>query len=165
MILLKIIKGVVHFWSFVTYPVYFILYQPWSKIRKFNRIRAERVGPIKNDEVVYRAIPYTSKGREYIIAKNLDTMDKIWKHSLLRHSKKRCLGTRKIIEEKKVPGPDGKLLTKLVMEPSYKWISYEEVDQKSTYIGRLVFQKSIGHAKQSYSHKRKYSTPYNISTT
>ena len=88
----------------------------------------------------YRAIPYTSKGREYIIAKNLDTMDKIWKHSLLRHSKKRCLGTRKIIEEKKVPGPDGKLLTKLVMEPSYNWISYEEVDQKSTYIGRLVFQ-------------------------
>ena len=65
-------------------------------------------------------------------------MDKVWSHGVLRHTTKRCLGTRRIIEEKKVPGPNNKMFKKLVMEPTFKWLNYNEVDQKSTYFGRSV---------------------------
>ena len=66
-------------------------------------------------------------------------MDKILKFATEKFAKNRCLGTRSIIEEKKVDGPNGKKFTKLVMEPSYKWQTYEEVYQNSTFIGRHVF--------------------------
>ena len=65
-------------------------------------------------------------------------MDQVWNRGVLRHTNKRCLGTRRIIEEKKVPGPNDKKFTKLVMDPTFKWLNYNEVDQKSTYIGRLA---------------------------
>ena len=123
----------------MTYPLYYLICQPWKKTINYGRKRTEQVGSFKSDEVIYRAIPYTSPCRDYIIGKNLDTMDKIWKHSVLKHQGKRCLGTRKIIEEKIIPDQNGKPMTKLVKEPFYKWISYEEADQKSTNIGRLVF--------------------------
>ena len=97
-----------------------------------------QVGPVENDEVVYRTIPYNTRVRKQIIDENLDTMDKVWNRGVLRHTNKRCLGTRRIIEEKKVPGPNDKTFTKLVLDPTFKWLNYNEVDQKSTYIGRLA---------------------------
>ena len=97
-----------------------------------------QVGPVENDEVVYRTIPYHTRVRKQIIDENLDTMDQVWNRGVLRHTTKRCLGTRRIIEEKKVPGPNDKKFTKLVMDPTFKWLNYNEVDQKSTYIGRLA---------------------------
>ena len=97
-----------------------------------------QVGPVENDEVVYRTIPYNTRVRKQIIDENLDTMDQVWNRGVLRHTNKRCLGTRRIIEEKKVPGPNDKTFTKLVLDPTFKWLNYNEVDQKSTYIGRLA---------------------------
>ena len=72
-------------------------------------------------------------------SENINTMDKILKFATEKFAKNRCLGTRSIIEEKKVDGPNGKKFTKLVMEPSYKWQTYEEVYENSTFIGRHVF--------------------------
>ena len=97
-----------------------------------------QVGPVENDEVVYRTIPYNTRVRKQIIDENLDTMDQVWNRGVLRHTNKRCLGTRRIIEEKKVPGPNDKTFKKLVMDTTFKWLNYNEVDQKSTYIGRLA---------------------------
>ena len=101
-------------------------------------MNSSQVGPVENDEVVYRTIPYNTRVRKQIIDENLDTMDQVWNCGVLRHTNKRCLGTRRIIEEKKVPGPNDKKFTKLVMDPTFKWLNYNEVDQKSTYIGRLA---------------------------
>ena len=66
----------------------------------------------------------------------IDTMEKIFKFASQRFAKKRCLGTRKILEEKKVDGPNGKKFTKLVMASDYEWLSYQEVYNESTCIGR-----------------------------
>jgi len=136
MVLLLLIQLIVYTWSILTWPLYFLIYRPWTKTRKFHRKRAEQVGPVENDEVVYRTIPYNTRVRKQIIDENLDTMDQVWNRGVLRHTTKRCLGTRRIIEEKKVPGPNDKKFTKLVMDPTFKWLNYNEVDQKSTYIGR-----------------------------
>ncbi len=63
-------------------------------------------------------------------------MDRAVKYIFEKHADKRCLGVRAILEEKKVPGPNGKEFTKLVQDTKYKWMSYTEVDQKATAIGR-----------------------------
>ena len=137
--MLVVIQLLVYLWSLLTWPFYFLIYRPWTKTRRFHRKRAQQVGgAIDNDEVIYRAIPYNTRTRQSIISENLNTMDKIWNHVVIKHSTRRCLGTRRIIEERKVPGPNEKMFKKLVMEPTYKWLNYNEVDQKSTYIGRLV---------------------------
>ena len=44
-----------------------------------------------------------------------------------KYSNRRCLGTRKIKEEIKVPGPNGKEFTKLIMADKYSWMNYSEV--------------------------------------
>ena len=115
-----------------------------------------QVGPVENDEVVYRTIPYNTRVRKQIIDENLDTMDQVWNRGVLRHTNKRCLGTRRIIEEKKVPGPNDKTFTKLVLDPTFKWLNYNEVDQKSTYIGRLA--KTISLYVPHNTQKNFYTT-------
>ena len=60
----------------------------------------------------------------------------VWKFAAQQFAKKRCLGTRKIIEEKKVDGPNGKKFTKLIMDSQYQWTSYEDIYHQSTYVGR-----------------------------
>ena len=62
-------------------------------------------------------------------------MDKALQYIFNKHTTKRCLGVRAILEEKKVDGPNGKQFTKLVQGPDYKWMTYSEVDEKSTAIG------------------------------
>ena len=60
----------------------------------------------------------------------------VWKFAAQQFAKKRCLGTRKIIEEKKVDGPNGKKFTKLIMDSQYQWTNYEDIYHQSTYVGR-----------------------------
>lgn len=137
-VLMVIIQALVYVWSFVTWPFYFLYYQPWKSTRQFHRKRANRI-EIQKDEVIYRAAHKPSKIREELVygQANVNTMDHVWKYAVNKYANKRCLGTRKIIEERKVPGPgQGKMFNKLVMEPTYKWLDYEQVDRKSTYIGR-----------------------------
>ena len=76
MVLLMVIQLIVYIWAVLTWPFYFLIYRPWTKTRKFHRKRAEQVGSVKNDEVVYRTIPYNAKACQRISAENLDTLDK-----------------------------------------------------------------------------------------
>lgn len=128
---------IVYFWSFITWPFYFIYYGPWKRTRNFKRKRATQID-IKTDEVTYRAKPRLSHLRTILKnhEANIRTMDKVWKYAAQQFAKKRCLGTRKIIEEKKVDGPNGKKFTKLVMDSQYQWTNYEDIYHQSTYVGR-----------------------------
>ena len=51
--LVVFVQILVYIWSFLTWPFYFIYYDPWRKVRSFNRKRANRID-IKTDEVTYR---------------------------------------------------------------------------------------------------------------
>jgi len=88
------------------------------------------------DQIVYRAPHRHCPIRQRLQNEGLTTMDKVLKYGVSKHGKRNCIGTRKILEERKVTGPDGRTLTKLVMEPKYRWLNYDEVYDKSTYIGR-----------------------------
>ena len=125
----------VYLWSIITWPIYFLIYRPWKKTPGFTRKRSNRI-EIQMDQIVYRAPHRHCPIRQRLQNEGLTTMDKVLKYGVSKHGKRNCIGTRKILEERKVTGPDGRTLTKLVMEPKYRWLNYDEVYDKSTYIGR-----------------------------
>lgn len=139
MVALVLFQLVVYFWSLITWPFYFLLYRPWTKTGGFHRTRARKLESSSPDEVIYETLPVGNpKLHKAIQEKKINTMDKLLKFAFDKYDQKHCLGTRRILAEKKVPGPNGKMFTKLVMEPKYKWLTYNEIDKKSTYIGRQV---------------------------
>ena len=135
MVLLAIIKFLVNLWTVLTLPVYYLIYKPKSKLEGFRRQRAEIV-KVGQDEVTYRALPKPSQIQEIFEEKNVTTMDDVWKFMVQLYGDKKCLGTRKILQEGKVEGPNGKPMIKLNMEDFYSWKNYDDVDQQSTYFGR-----------------------------
>ena len=136
MVLLVLIQIVVYTWSLITWPFYFLIYHPWTKTSSFHRNRTERLD-IENDQITLRALPKSRpKSKEKIIGDDIQTLDQLFQSAVDKHAKKNCIGTRRILEEKSEPGPNGKVFTKLAMESKYKWLNYQEVANKSTYIGR-----------------------------
>ena len=144
MVLLAIIQAVVYLWSILTWPIYFLLYLPWLKTKKYRRQRCDVIDS-KEDEILYRAVPRESNVAGQMKSQNFKTMNDSWNYSMTQYNAKRCLGTRRILEEKKVPGPNGKMFTKYIMESTYKWITYNDVDKKSTNFGRYAM-----HSKKCY---------------
>lgn len=135
MVLLTLIQVLVYLWSLLTWPIYFLLYLPWLKTKRFHRKRGEVIQS-KEDEILYRGLQKETRVAGQMKSNNIKTMNDSWNYIMTQHDVKRCLGTRRILEEKKVPGPNGKTFTKHVMEPTYKWLTYNQVDQKSTNFGR-----------------------------
>lgn len=137
MVLLALIQIVIYVWSILTWPIYFLIYWPIGKTRRYHKNRSMRVD-IQKDETTYRAFPMRCRTRDALMnhKDNINTMDKVLKYGTQKFANKKCLGTRRILMEKQIEGPTGKMLNKLVMEPTYKWLTYQEVDNKSTYVGR-----------------------------
>ncbi|KAM6300001.1 long-chain-fatty-acid--CoA ligase 4 [Aegotheles albertisi] len=63
-----------------------------------------------------------------------DTLDKLFDHALSKFGKKDCLGTREILSEENEMQPNGKVFKKLILG-TYKWLSYEEVNEKVNRLG------------------------------
>ncbi|NXC48843.1 ACSL4 ligase, partial [Penelope pileata] len=63
-----------------------------------------------------------------------DTLDKLFDHALAKFAKKDCLGTREILSEENEMQPNGKVFKKLILG-TYRWLSYEEVNQKVNRLG------------------------------
>ncbi|NXL13323.1 ACSL4 ligase, partial [Setophaga kirtlandii] len=63
-----------------------------------------------------------------------DTLDKLFDHALAKFGKKDCLGTREILSEENEMQPNGKVFKKLILG-TYRWLSYEEVNEKITRLG------------------------------
>ncbi|NXP20466.1 ACSL4 ligase, partial [Scytalopus superciliaris] len=63
-----------------------------------------------------------------------DTLDKLFDHALAKFGKKDCLGTREVLSEENEMQPHGKVFKKLILG-TYRWLSYEEVNEKMTRLG------------------------------
>ncbi|NXA95096.1 ACSL4 ligase, partial [Melanocharis versteri] len=63
-----------------------------------------------------------------------DTLDKLFDDALAKFGKKDCLGTREILSEENEMQPNGKVFKKLILG-TYRWLSYEEVNEKMTRLG------------------------------
>ncbi|XP_072451498.1 long-chain-fatty-acid--CoA ligase 4 isoform X2 [Chiloscyllium punctatum] len=64
----------------------------------------------------------------------LDTLDKLFEAAVKKFQKQNCLGTRELLSEENEVQSNGKIFKKLILG-EYKWLSYEEVNQRVNRFG------------------------------
>ncbi|XP_060688463.1 long-chain-fatty-acid--CoA ligase 4 isoform X2 [Hemiscyllium ocellatum] len=64
----------------------------------------------------------------------LDTLDKLFEAAVKKFQKQNCLGTRELLSEENEVQANGKIFKKLILG-EYKWLSYEEVNQRVNRFG------------------------------
>ena len=101
--LLGILTIWLYFYDAVTYVIYVIIYQPWKQKSMRNKLRMELIDEIPNQEKTFRTLD-TSEPAPVKEAKdfNLNTLEKLFKFAIKKHSGKPALGTRKILAETQV---------------------------------------------------------------
>ena len=113
----------------VSYPLYYIWYQPWKKLDE-RRISRSTIEFISQDEVVVKPkIPILVKE---IIAKQQRTQNvyELFKEASKKYGEKPCSGTRKIIKEVIEKDARNVPTQKLEMEGMYRWQSYETIRKR-----------------------------------
>lgn len=124
-IIVDLIKSVSDVYAVLSYPLYAILDKPWIKRKDYTRIRAKQTDP----DDPYSA--WVRVGEPPINSTHLcETIDQVFKKSMQVFRSKKCVGTREVISEKEQKQPDGKVFKKKVMAPEYKWLTYEQFDQR-----------------------------------
>ena len=126
----NIVIGIIKFFAFIidlfTFPIYFLVQQPWRKRSLMRRQRAEQVGSGDN-EVTYRSIAKKHELCKEAEEKGVDTVEKMFNFLHSKYATKPCIGTRQIfsVEEEK-SDETGKVLKKYNMG-KYHWITYDEM--------------------------------------
>ncbi|XP_048400230.1 long-chain-fatty-acid--CoA ligase 4 isoform X2 [Stegostoma tigrinum] len=64
----------------------------------------------------------------------LDTLDKLFEAAVKKFQKQNCLGMRELLSEENEVQANGKIFKKLILG-EYKWLSYEEVNQRVNCFG------------------------------
>ena len=123
-------------WDFVTYPIYFLIQQPWRQTQKIKKTRAKIVTN-QAKEVTIRAVPFTIKIKEELKAcpEAITTMEKLWNFSMKKFGTKRALGSREVLGEVEEKQSTGKMFTKFQLG-DYSWISYQDLNTRAENLGR-----------------------------
>jgi hypothetical protein len=112
-ILLAALEVVIHVWDFVSYPISWIVWRPWSTIKARETTRSRvRFG---KDEIEFSSLPLTCRNREEVLGspKKIDSVDKLFDRAVRLFGPNKCLGTRKIHQLLRVQQADDTVLTKL----------------------------------------------------
>ena len=134
--LIAVLEILLFIWDFITYPVYFLVQQPWRKTPKIKKTRA-RIVTHGATEVTIRAVQMESKVKEELKAcpQKIDSMERLWNFSMKKHGQKQCLGSRTVLGETDEKQASGKMFIKLQLG-DYKWTSYEELNTRADHLGR-----------------------------
>ncbi len=74
---------------------------------------------------------------------NLNTMERLAKFVVSKYNRRPCLGTRTLLKEETVAGPElNKPLTKLVLG-DYQWLRYADLDRLSTDFARGLLEIGV----------------------
>ena len=79
---------------------------------------------------------------ETIQKENLDTMAKLFDHSVAKYKDQPCLGSRKIIGTRKHFNENGKVLTKFLLEDTYHFNTYNDVSIRVTNVAKGLRYRS-----------------------
>jgi len=131
--LIQIILAV---YTLLTLPIYFFVQMPWVQQRKKNRVRA-RVVTKDPEEVTYRALPVTCAAKQELqnAKEKVDTMEKLFKYCVKKHSYRQCMGTREVLGQEDEKQPNGKVFTKLQLG-DYSWTAYVDVAARADLMGK-----------------------------
>lgn len=131
---LCIIQAFIFVYDIVTYPIYTVLHRPWVARSLHYKERATVIS--RNDrEITVKAPAKMCLNLEQFDAAKVDTMAKCFQFALHKHSHRRCLGTRELLEVSDEIQPNGKMFKKWRLG-KYTWQSFVDVDLLSTYLGK-----------------------------
>jgi len=119
-----VIRCLMIVYDVITFPVYYLLQQPWKVRQRTNRVRAQREDP----EDLHS--PYVRVGQKiYHPVTKCKTIPQAQRQSLIMNNRDQpCLGFRQILAEEQEKAPNGKLLRKWKLS-DYQWLTISEVDQ------------------------------------
>lgn len=128
------IKTVVGIYSFVTYPIFYLIDKPKKKIANARSIKARQENPMDPDS------PWVSterKGTELIplVLESRTVEDAINRAIREYGGKRRCYGYRQVLSEEQVEGKDGKKVKKYRLS-DYKWLTYYEYEKRMINFAR-----------------------------
>jgi len=137
---IRLIELVVNFYDFFTFPIYFIIQQPWRARREALRVRARRI-----DENTWTNV---DSKLDKSNRKTIDTIDQLFRESVSTYANKKCLGVRKILAveyknssgspteannngaaEKLMQHGAQRVVSKYVLDDKYTWFTYKQIEQ------------------------------------
>jgi len=144
-VLIIFIYIISHIYDYLTYPIWYFVQKPW-RVRQHRKGIHSKWDEPENGEIVYHSSiepgPVNRNLRRY----NLNTMEKVFSHSVGKFNDRQCLGTREILGEEKEAQPDGKVFAKYNLG-QYQWRSYRDFGDQSEKFGRGLREIGV-EAKQ-----------------
>jgi len=131
---LCILQAVVFVYDIVTFPLYTVVQRPWVARSLQNKERAKVISH-DDQQITIEPVAKMCPDLQQFINAKVDTMAKCFQFAVEKHSHKKCLGTRKLLEEQDEVQPNGKLFKKWRMG-EYSWQSYLDIDTLSTNLGK-----------------------------
>jgi len=123
-----------HVYDYLSYPIYYFVQKPWL-VLKYRKGQHSQQGDMIDSEVTYHSTVQPTRVNMDFRRYNLNTVDKVFSHAIGKQNDRQALGTREIIEEVKVPQPDGKVHTKYNLG-EYHFISFREWGDRAERFGR-----------------------------
>jgi len=135
-LLIGCLEVLLFIWDVLTYPLYFLIQQPWKQTRRIEKTRARIVNHQAN-EITIRASPIVNKVKDELRASpdDINTMERVFDFSVKKFGHKTCLGTRAVLGEMEEKQNNGKVFTKLQLG-DYSWLTYQEVQSQAINLGK-----------------------------
>ncbi|XP_037075139.1 long-chain-fatty-acid--CoA ligase 4-like [Pollicipes pollicipes] len=133
------VASVVFVYDVVTFPIYCLVQQPWTQIRKAKKIRARQV---PSEPGRYRNYDPPTDFQLTMKRLGLDTVEKVVRYAVKQHGDKPGFGTRQVLSEENEQQPSGKVFKKFLLG-DYKWTSYVEFVQLAECFGRALCERGV----------------------
>jgi len=132
--LVQLLTFLLYAYTIVTWPIYWLIQQPW-KVR--GRQNQQRAVPLMqgDDFVMYRSLAEVNDVHVRFIQDKIDTMEKVFRFAVRQHGQKSAVGTREILAEEDEVQPNGRVFKKFVLG-EYQWRTFSQMDSEAENFGR-----------------------------
>ena len=142
------VKLIVLVWDFLTYPIYQAIYRPWEKREFYDQQKSKCLSQYTtSSQMVFESNEKNGAYYTEFINSNPKTMADAWKWAVRRYKSKPLLGTREILREEDEVQKNGKIFKKYDLG-DYRWLTYEDADYTSDYIGRGLRSLGLQHGEK-----------------
>lgn len=136
-----LIEAVVSIYDFVTLPLYYIIQQPWRERQEGLKVRSKQIAEFTWVNIDNK-LDKSNK-------RSVDTLDELFRESVLTYAKRNCLGVRKILaveykdshlngipnnEKTNSLSERKRVVYKYVLDNKYTWYTYGQIEQIVTQL-------------------------------
>lgn len=126
------LRVVAFVYNVVTFVPYYVACNPGEKQKMSRRLKSKPTGG--SPDTPYRCVEVAGRELSTTLFSECSTLDDLLIRAVRVYTDKPCLGTRELLKEENEQQPDGKVFKKVIMG-DYKWISFEEMFTRVTYLG------------------------------